>query len=130
MKKLSIWTVLCFLCCCVSLFTAAAAQQSVAHLEECTPWNFQNGELGTTNICDQPVAIQFMWQGDQHAVGAIVKPNERFDSGVSRGDGVRVANSPRWWMFAACPMGYVSSVTFVAANRETIVPGKYRCVMK
>jgi hypothetical protein len=107
-----------YFCC-----TAAWAQQTVPHLEKCTDWNYQDGVFGTTNSCSQPVAIQFMTRGNQQATTGNIGPKERFKTGLNKQQ-----IDSGWWMFTACPVGYVSSITFVPGNKDTLIPSKYNCV--
>jgi hypothetical protein len=113
----------------LSSFAASSARaQGAPHLEGCVlthRWDYEGGTLGIKNICDIAIAIQFMRQKDPQAKRADVKPGERFDSGLSQAE-----IGSEWWIFTACPVGYVSSVRFETENRYMLTAGEYNCQKK
>ena len=87
------------------------------HMEHCTDWNYNSGDLGVDNSCEEIVSIQF-----QADIGPIIegqlRPKERFRTGLSS----------RNYMTAACQQGYVSSVLFLKENWGAIARSQYHCV--
>ncbi len=106
------------------LFLAAAsvsAQQTMAHMEACTEWDYFGGQMGTRNSCSKPIAILFMAFGDARVIAQDVPPGGHFNSGATEPD---LANS---WMFTACPVGYVPSLRFSTENATAILESLYNC---
>lgn len=104
------------------LSNAGLAQaQSRAHMEACTQWKGEGGNIGTRNDCDRPVAIRFMAYDGSHRTEANVQPGGWFDSGVANGtlDG---------FIFTVCPIGYEPSVPFSLENQKTISDSLYNCL--
>jgi hypothetical protein len=99
---------------------AAAQSPSRAHMEACTQWHFQGGNIGTRNDCDRPVAIKFMAYDGGHVRDADVPPGGWFDSGVAPG-------TIGGFLFTVCPAGYVPSVRFSPENATAIVESLYNC---
>jgi hypothetical protein len=95
------------------------------HLEACTKWSEQNGSFGFVNSCGEPVALLFIQLNGQHRFERVVKPGERFDTGVAE-----KAVNAAGWLFAACPAGYVPTVPFTTENQTQILKGQYECVRK
>jgi hypothetical protein len=120
-----------YLCFCFAILAAPLADlrpavaQDVPHVEDCTKWHYTDGKFGTANSCDKSIVVNFMRKSDQHAVIRTLRPAEKFNTGLSQ---AQVESG--WWMFTACPVGFVSSVPFLAENESIIVPSKYRCVRK
>ena len=114
--------------CSLNLVGTAIAQQSLPHLEQCTPtdkWDFRNGKFGVVNTCDKPVIIQFMSKFDERAVNVQIEPGGRFNTELDqkqKGSG--------WWVFTTCPVGYVSNVPFETKYLDTLIDGHYNCVRK
>ncbi len=91
--------------------------------EHCTDWRYYNGQFGARNNCDRPVVVQFMTQSDQVATVRELKPDETFRTGLSP-DQVNKG----WYIYAACPAGYITSVPFGPQAREEIGNSEYYCV--
>lgn len=91
------------------------------HMEQCTTWEYDNGYFGTKNTCDQAVLIQFMTK-DKRTIERQLNPGETFRTSMSR--------EYDWWMFTACPAGYVSSIAFLRENDESIRTSGYSCIKK
>lgn len=90
------------------------------YLEHCiASWVYSDGQLSTSNTCNDVVGIRFRVMGDQRVIVRHLKPREVFRT-ASSGIG--------WWMFTACPVGYVNSVPFLPGNRKQIMGSRYNCV--
>ena len=116
------------ICYGMSPIGAAIAQQSLPHLEQCTPtdkWNVQNGKFGVINSCDKPVVIQFMSKFDERAINLQIEPGGRFNTGL---DQKQIGSG--WWVFTTCPVGYISNVPFQTKYLDTLIDGHYNCVRK
>ena len=105
--------------------TEAGSGDTRLHLEACTKWTEQDGSFGFTNECGEPVALLFVQLNGQRRFDRVVKPDERFDIGVSE----KTINASGW-LFTACPAGYVPSVPFTVENQTQISKGQYECVRK
>jgi len=88
------------------------------HMEQCTKWEYENGDFGTKNTCNKAVQIQFMTK-DKHIIERHLKPGETFST--SKQD---------WWMFTTCPAGYTSSIEFLLENEKSIRTSRYSCIKK
>ena len=100
----------------------ASAQQPLAHMEACTQWDYTDGEFGTRNSCEKPVAILFMPLGEPRIMQRELAPGARFNSGATPSD------MARGWLFTACPVGYVPNLKFSVANRQAILDSLYNCL--
>lgn len=100
------------------------------HLEQCVKWDYQGEQFAATNICNQSVYIQFQNAGDPE-ISATLRPGESLITGATRRE-LETMGMPCWdyWMFAACPEGYVSSEPFWPENCKTIISSEYDCVRK
>ncbi len=102
-----------------------ATAQAIPHIEKCTlteKWSVQDGRFGVSNVCGEPVAVQFMDLSDKKAITAEIKPGERYN--------LKLSKKPDNWMFTTCPVGYVSNIAFRAAESKKLQPGDYACVKK
>jgi hypothetical protein len=100
---------------------AASAQPVMAHMEACLEWGDLDGHFGAVNICNKPTTVLFMTLADEHVTEQEVAPGGSFNSGAPKPVGLDA------WMFTACPVGYVPSVRFSAANANVILPSLYNC---
>lgn len=99
------------------------------HREQCVKWGYDGNQFAAKNHCDEAVFVQFQRAG-RSPIGSQVNPGEMFFTGLERSQ-MRVGR-PCWdyWMFTACPVGYVSSVPFWAENCKAIISSEYSCVKK
>lgn len=88
------------------------------NMEQCTKWKSENDYLGTKNTCKKDVQIQFMTK-DKQIIERQLSPNETFST-----------EKQNWWMFATCPVGYMSSVEFSLENERNIRTSQYSCIKK
>jgi len=101
----------------------ALAEQTVAHLEACTKWDFYKGKKGFQNNCRQSVVVLFMQLDTRRVVERTVKPGARFDTGLTE-------ESLQGWMSTRCPAGYDPNVPFKVENSRAIIGSQYECVKK
>ena len=94
------------------------------HMEVCTVWDYDGGQYGTRNACDEPVVIRFR-SGVREAVEREVGPGGEFRTGLGRSD-IRDDGA----VFTVCPVGYESSPPFDSRNPEAIRKSFYSCVPK
>ena len=99
------------------------AQQKTPHLEGCTRWEEQNGQMGFTNNCGKPVVAMFRSFSPQRNIEGTVEPGERFGTGL-------LPQQFKDWMSTRCAVGYRPSVAFVPANKKAIIDSKYECIKK
>lgn len=92
------------------------------HMEACTTWDYENGKFGTRNVCDKAVFVQLREEG-RSLIETELKPGEALLTGRTREQQRR-----GWWMFSACPVGYVSLPAFTEANKDEIQASRYSCV--
>jgi hypothetical protein len=114
--------------CCGPLQAAADTTQggdTRLHLEACTKWSEQSGSFGFVNACGEPVALLFIQLNGQHRFDRVVRPGERFETGV----GEKTVDATGW-LFTACPADYVPSVPLTTENQAQILKGQYECVRK
>lgn len=95
------------------------------HLEACIRWTEQNGSFGFRNECGEPVALLFVQLNGERRFDRVVKPEERFDTGVTE-----KAINETGWLFTACPVEYVPNQPFTVENQVQISKGQYECVRK
>lgn len=95
----------------LALICPAVAQQTVPNLADCI-----SAEITwVKNICSKPISVQVMVNNRE--IRRQLKPGEK-------------ANTGDFSMGAACPIGYVSSVPFVAENSGIIGADQYECNRK
>lgn len=94
----------------------------IPHMEQCTKWGYDNGNLETRNDCDEAVAVQFMEQR-KDVIERRLAPGEAFVTERTRGQG-----GGGWWMFTTCPVGHVSTPALSQENNEAIRASRYSCV--
>jgi hypothetical protein len=101
-----------------------AGQQTLPNSEPCVKLmdrkvnSATNTKVTITNICDKPIAIQYMNSRNQREIQKQLNPGETF---------VGEWPNPGWYMGAICKIGYISTVVFVASSQDTIEKGNYRC---
>lgn len=105
--------------------TEAGSGDTKPHLEACTKWSEQDGSFGFTNQCGEPLALLFVQLNGQHWFDRVVKPDERFDTGVPE-----KTLGATGWLFTACPAEYVPNLPFTVENQSPISKGQYECVRK
>jgi hypothetical protein len=62
--------------------TESGSGDTRLHLEACTKWSEQSGSFGFKNECGEPVALLFVQLNGERRFDRVVKPGERFDTGV------------------------------------------------
>jgi hypothetical protein len=101
------------------------SDETKLHLESCTVWKEVGMSFGFTNKCGEPVALQYMLLNGGHKVDRVVRPDERFDTGLPE-----KTHQSTGWLFTACPAGYVPNAPFTVENKSQILKGQYECVRK
>ena len=93
-------------------------------MEHCTKWDYEEGQFGTRNTCDEAVFVQFSAPG-KPSIEHRLKPGEILRTGLTRAQ-----TSGLSWMFTTCPVGYISSVPLDPAGRAEIAGSHYSCIKK
>jgi len=78
-----------------------------------------------TNLCDSAVSLEYM---TSETPGVVRRDDLDPGYGLRARD---LAGQPgRWWLWTACPKGYVSTVKLSLANRAAISTGAYQCARR
>jgi len=101
------------------------SREEKPHLERCVKWGYEGDQFAAKNICDEAVFIQFQKAGHP-AIERQLMPGGTLLTGLKHWQ----MGGGGYWIFTACPAGYVSSVPFRPQNNKTIEAGQYSCVGK
>jgi len=87
------------------------------HMEQCTAFRFEDGQMTTTNTCDEAVVVQFKG-GSEPAIEQTLEPGEIFATGwTTRGS----------YIYATCPAGHESSIPLDDEHHDEIARSHYSC---
>jgi len=101
-------------------FCADARSGLKPHMEQCTAFRFEDGQMTTTNTCDEAVVVQFQG-GSEPAIQQTLEPGEIFATGwTTRGS----------YIYATCPAEHESSIPLDDEHHDDIARSHYSCKPK